>query len=139
MASFRTFLTCSVFCVGICLCFSTKQKASKLQEDNKPLVITNATRKFVEKVFKQYAENSTSKMTIQDFYQLLNALKIGQVYEVTGHVETLDRDSKRIIKTLGRRRRRRRSVSDQHETYNDNFHNQRFHNSVSRHLLFLIC
>lgn len=124
----RMFLASVALYAGVCLCLSDQQNASKLNgaAKNEPLVITNTTRNFVQKLFKQYTDNNTKKITVEDFYQLLNTLKIGKVFEVSGYVEELDKDKKRT----------RRDLTDQiqrsSKDKNTDNHNQRFHNNVSR-------
>lgn len=48
------------------------------------LVVNNATQSFVRKVFERYSnDNGSREITIDDFYGLLAALRIGDVYNVT--------------------------------------------------------
>ncbi|KXJ08254.1 zinc transporter ZIP14 [Exaiptasia diaphana] len=118
------------------LCLSAGQNSSKFSVasgvHSEPVKITNATLDFVAKVFQRFSENNTQRMTVDDFSRLLETLKIGQVFDVSGHAEHVDKNTLKKLKAEGQddHNVHRRSVESQNVHGKKlNYHYQRFHNN----------
>ncbi|XP_031570766.1 zinc transporter ZIP8-like [Actinia tenebrosa] len=88
------------------------------------LVVNNSTQSFVRKVFEQYSSNGSSEITINDFYGLLEALRIGEVYNITStNAATTSPDEQ--IEGLTR------STTDHHDKHhtsnNGDTHRRKYH------------
>ena len=130
------FLVYGIVVSVACLSLSNEQTASKLDglARNNPVEVNNATRSFVAKVFKEYSRNGSKLMAVEDFYSLLKALKIGQVYDVSGTAQKVEKNNYKQPKSEGKLHVHRRSLRDQGKQQDKKIevlHNQRFHNNVS--------
>jgi hypothetical protein len=97
---------------------------------------------FVKKVFEQYSNNGSTVIAVKDFYNLLKALRIGQIYDVHhtngAAVESPDINKKQMNEQDSKERKVRSILnrtflpSIQNTSNNDTAtHEQKCHNNVS--------
>lgn len=105
------------------------------------LIVNNATQRFVIKVFERYSnENGSRGITIKDFYGLLAALRIGDVYNVPSKNAAITSPDEQIEEQKSKEKTSTTDLQIKHNASSTRFsHRQKYHRNVSDLSLLRAC